>query len=293
MLFSLLTSNTAPIIEIGADCAHHRSKNASCRACSDVCAPQAITITANGIDIDHRRCNGCGNCLFTCPTDALNGAAPLRQIRRGEFIADDSPAPSVGELLQLVARHDVRTIVAPANSLWRKPFEIANRLLQAMDRVSMQWRDTDTSHVQQPSRRALFRHVSRYTDAVQAKVGGSELLLAYPDQRWFHIALDHQACTLCAACTRICPHQALRIEQTSFILDTGKCTGCRLCQDCCLENAITVSAQINSASIESMPLKQAECRGCGRSFWHWPDTETSVCHICHKRAQLYGKALSV
>lgn len=289
MLFSGFISDTVPIIQIGTGCAHHLSKNASCQACIDVCAQQAISIGPNQIVIDPDRCNGCGNCLFTCPTDALNGTAPLRGIRRGELIVDDSPAPSASELLQLVAHHHLHTIVAPADSAWRNPFETANRLLKAIGRDGIQWRDSDSGSVQQVSRRALFRRVGRYAAAVQAKVGGSALLRAYPNLSWHHIALDYQACTLCMACTRICPHQALRIEQGTFIVDSGKCTGCQLCHDCCLENALTVSAQVNGVSTKSMPLQQDTCRGCGRSFYHWPDRERAVCHICHKRELLYGK----
>lgn len=48
-----------------------------CRICSDNCSEEAITfqLQTGGISIpsiDHDKCNGCGECLFTCPEKAIS-----------------------------------------------------------------------------------------------------------------------------------------------------------------------------------------------------------------------------
>ena len=272
-----LPGEPAPVTVAGADCVRSRCKNATCRACADACAPKAIAITADGITLNHSCCNRCGNCLFVCPNDALHGSAPLRRITNGRLTADNSPPPAHEELLQLAAHHGLQALAAHRGSPWQAPFEAANRLLEALGNEPLQWIADETANAM--PRRALFRRLIRYADAVQAKTGLGAMLRAYPGLRFFHIELDIGACTLCAACTRICPHQALRASAEGFMIDAERCTGCRLCQDSCLEGAIRVSAQAGKASIESLPLRQTVCAACGRTFLRWPEAETPQEHF--------------
>jgi formate hydrogenlyase subunit 6/NADH:ubiquinone oxidoreductase subunit I len=53
----------------------------------------------------------------------------------------------------------------------------------------------------------------------------------------------HDSCTACQACVAICPIGALRTEQTDVppVFDQLLCTGCRLCEEFCLESALQIS----------------------------------------------------
>lgn len=44
----------------------------SCGVCEKVCRKKAITIEDNNIAIDRDKCNYCGRCAFSCPTDAYD-----------------------------------------------------------------------------------------------------------------------------------------------------------------------------------------------------------------------------
>ena len=42
----------------------------NCGVCEKVCRSGAITIRDKAIEIDREKCNYCGRCVFSCPTDA-------------------------------------------------------------------------------------------------------------------------------------------------------------------------------------------------------------------------------
>lgn len=54
-----------------AACVRVRHRNATCHACQQVCAHDAITIERNVLSLDHHLCTGCGACTSVCPTEAL------------------------------------------------------------------------------------------------------------------------------------------------------------------------------------------------------------------------------
>lgn len=43
-----------------------------CRTCVDTCPSQAITLTAEGVQIDRERCRSCFSCAKSCPSQALH-----------------------------------------------------------------------------------------------------------------------------------------------------------------------------------------------------------------------------
>lgn len=55
-----------------AACVRVRHRHASCMACFQVCAHEAITRDDDGLlAIDNHLCTGCGACASVCPTSAL------------------------------------------------------------------------------------------------------------------------------------------------------------------------------------------------------------------------------
>lgn len=67
--FSQLGKKSVRIQE--AACVRVRHRQASCHACLQVCAHEAIRIENNVLSVEQDLCTGCGACACVCPTEAL------------------------------------------------------------------------------------------------------------------------------------------------------------------------------------------------------------------------------
>lgn len=91
-----------------AACVRVRHRHASCTACFQVCAHEAITRDDDGLlAIDNHLCTGCGACVSVCPTSALQlvedvpdlvRAAIKRIIEQADALQDDADQGSAGGL---------------------------------------------------------------------------------------------------------------------------------------------------------------------------------------------------
>ena len=59
-----------------ARCVKVRNRNASCMRCAKACTSGAISIEANALQIDAKKCTGCGTCTSVCPSSAILCDAP-------------------------------------------------------------------------------------------------------------------------------------------------------------------------------------------------------------------------
>lgn len=50
-----------------------------------------------------------------------------------------------------------------------------------------------------------------------------------------------QACTLCSACAKACPHESLKIDDQHLFFKASTCTGCGACVTACPEHAMNLS----------------------------------------------------
>ena len=111
---------------------------------------------------------------------------------------------------------------------------------------------------------------------------GDSILPYVPD-------IEPQCCTGCDACIRLCPHEALCLDEDGFGLgywvQASQCTGCGICADICDQKAVVVrhwTVQQN----QRIPLRKMRCSACGVSF-HEPAAagrdENSLCRICSQR----------
>jgi ferredoxin len=87
------------------------------------------------------------------------------------------------------------------------------------------------------------------------------------------IKVDAASCTLCMACTSVCPKAALLDGQDKpqlrFI--EANCVQCGLCEQTCPENAITLVPQLNLLPTAKQPAVVSEtepmnCTSCGKPF---------------------------
>lgn len=100
----------------------------------------------------------------------------------------------------------------------------------------------------------------------------------------YHVDLDKHRCVLCGACSRVCPEQAIRLDNLALTLDPVKCTGCGNCEAVCFDGAISVSARENSESTLTVSrLEQAQCRVCGCIFPAW-SAQDNECAVCRRHA---------
>lgn len=95
--------------------------------------------------------------------------------------------------------------------------------------------------------------------------------------------IDPSSCSGCDACTRVCPHQAIRLEPDplAYHVDARRCSGCNMCIDICEQQAVSVR-QWATATGQVVTLSEANCRACGAPF-HLPSSEQEqpgLCRIC-------------
>lgn len=91
-----------------AACVRVRHRHASCTACFQVCAHEAIARDDDGLlAIDNHLCTGCGACASVCPTSALQlvedvldlvRAAIKRIVEQADALQDDADQGSAGDL---------------------------------------------------------------------------------------------------------------------------------------------------------------------------------------------------
>lgn len=61
-------------------CLNLRARGVSCRRCSERCRAEALSLSADAIELDELACTQCGACVPACPTGVmrLSGFAPVR-----------------------------------------------------------------------------------------------------------------------------------------------------------------------------------------------------------------------
>ena len=102
----------------------------------------------------------------------------------------------------------------------------------------------------------------------------------------YQTSIDAQLCTACDACSRICPHQVIRLETGdddgySYTFHPHSCTGCGLCVDVCEADAITLERWQHAQS-KHLLLDRKQCKTCGNVFRMPSDRnlDAALCSIC-------------
>jgi len=67
----------------------HKQLCGQCGLCSGVCLVQALVLHAWGLEVNDKKCTGCGQCVTVCPTGALT--SPFAS---ANATADRRPSPN-------------------------------------------------------------------------------------------------------------------------------------------------------------------------------------------------------
>ncbi|SDC00052.1 MULTISPECIES: 4Fe-4S dicluster domain-containing protein [unclassified Candidatus Frackibacter] len=102
-------------------------------------------------------------------------------------------------------------------------------------------------------------------------------------------------CDFCGSCVTLCPTSALEIikeeERKEILFTPAFCTGCKLCQEICVLDAIRLSNQrdlktiLNNEQVSVQKGVKKVCSGCGDEFFATED-EKNKCFGCAYQANL-------
>jgi len=111
-------------------------------------------------------------------------------------------------------------------------------------------------------------------DALMTQVPAPPISIPLATAPMGEVQIAADQCTLCAACVRICPTEALTLPGTTLQLAFTEehCLQCGLCANVCPEKAVTlVPRLLTSRTARRTPRVVAEaepfaCTGCGKQF---------------------------
>ncbi|GEM_PF-4484675 len=276
---------------ISSDCSLHQSPRSNCKACLECCPVGAISLEDGKPVIHAKSCIDCGNCVASCPVQAVEGFLPKREIRDNSLIINDNQIPTLKELL-VYYKQGIMTIVCEEENIspeWEEAVESANQILEKLGENPFQLKFPYAApiHDNKISRRELFfgwkKNINQLgKDMTPAKWRFNhkslDLSKYYPDHQFIDISLNTSKCTLCRVCENLCRKNCLIISETHFTISADQCTNCSLCQDVCPEQAISLTQMISPASPIQHEIYNNTCSNCGDTFTS--TSEKDLCLLC-------------
>lgn len=197
--------------------------------------------------------------------------------------------------------------------LLREQVQLARRLLEAIGQAAERIRliddprQADWSGLSNTWSPLPLRTLNRYRDkrslllAALRHIADPEVSNrhALEDIPFGGIGLRASACTLCHACSRICPTDALRQRDGGLALRDADCVQCGLCVAACPENALTADPGLypdllmdQEERILKADAEPFHCVQCGKPFASRVMVEVSMAHVgAHPMFQGEGRRL--
>ena len=276
-IFSKWIESLGYELEILPTCTRHLSPRSTCEKCVDACGEQAISIENERPSIDQNKCTDCGNCIATCPVQAIAGIYPKRTIIQNQLVIKEEQIPTLKELL-ILFKKGIRTIVAETPALlekWKEPIDEANLVLVELGEASF---STEIKSIKEEivvSRRELLSLWKEESKAVMQQAAPAKwrfnhndfhLPNYFKDYQFATIRIDREKCTLCPVCQKLCEKKCFRIFDEHMSITQQNCSACQLCVDVCPEEAIVVEEQISVAEEILLPIYEQNCDACNRPF---------------------------
>lgn len=266
----------------GALCVRKTVKKNPCQACVEACPLRAITLVSGLVVIDDDLCNRCGQCLYACPTDALENIQPLpRRWKADRLVAPlSAQAACVAELLLWHFEKGIRAIeLEPDHDGWLRAVAELNLTLKALNQPT--WRLAEPANDAVDRTRRQWLRMGNDAASGTVSVGRRALRDAVTEHQLYRLTLATQRCYLCGACARICPEQAIRLHADRITLDAARCTGCGQCAAVCFPQAIKSEKQQNQDPVMRLPLVASICTHCGQAFNAWHEHQ-HTCPFCER-----------
>ncbi|AEX54446.1 putative polyferredoxin [Rahnella aquatilis CIP 78.65 = ATCC 33071] len=270
----------------GKACVRNTVKNSRCVACAEVCPTGAVTFNKEKMMvINPQACIGCGYCLFNCPTGAPEGISPAQRHYRGDRLVTplSTIAPCPEELLMWHSEYGIRFVEMTADSAagWFLAVATLNVRLKQMQEPL--WNIVPPSRQTFNGSRRRWLHLKNEgASAGNVPVGRRSRRTRFTQISEYHLDLDKGRCALCGACSRICPEQAICLDNLALTLDPVKCTGCGNCEAVCFDGALFVR-ESNEGTLTVYSLEQAQCRVCRHLFPAW-SARDNECPVCRRHA---------
>lgn len=280
--FTLRKNAAAP--ETGDRCVRHSLRYASCQACVAACPVAALSVVNGKVVLADEHCLRCGDCLFVCPTDAIKGITPvIRYYRQDALVAPLSfRAASTEELLIWHRLYHLRAVACDINAQPGWALAVARLNLTLRRYQEPEWRIVPPAASEvDTSRRALMRAHTPETRRGSVPAGRRVLRQLYPQISDWLPEIDPRRCRLCGACWRICPEQAMRVEDGKFVTESSRCTGCGNCQAVCQHQAVILKVGPRPDPVRQLPLVSARCATCQQTFLSWQQ-DCTRCPTCQQ-----------
>lgn len=273
-----------------SQCVRSKSKKAHCDVCVAVCTQRALSVTeSGGIHFHSSACNQCGACVAACPVTAIEGNLPVRKIEEHTLFEDNKSQPTVKELLLYHQQGYQHLVITSEESPWHAIIEQTNALLESVSQPLLTFSLDPTVITEQisKSRRAflrvdLFNHNKPVSEP---KIHNQRLYQIFPDYQFFTVELDKTSCSLCSACLRLCPTLAISYEEQQFVIDNGRCVGCRACEDGCPEKSLVVRESVQLKTVSRAPFVFNVCHECKQRYLALSSSNV-LCAPCKVRKSL-------
>ncbi|MDP4083610.1 MAG: hypothetical protein Q8934_03235 [Bacillota bacterium] len=271
-------------------CARKKCVRSNCSQCIRHCEKKALFLQENEIFIDLRNCNSCGECIIHCPLSAIKGSPPIRNFTDSCLIYDESPPPSLKEML-IYKKLGIKTILTKKISLdkkWQDLYEKTNRILPILEQEPFTIKNGEERKI---SRRELLsafhkegQKLAQHMTPVRWKKEVMEWKLSryYPAYQFYEVEWEQNHCSLCQACFNICPESVFSLNESKVTIANGKCVGCQMCQDVCKEKALLIIPKIKKKNNFVIPVFTKKCLNCGKLFYTFTE-EKGKCPICRDR----------
>lgn len=280
--------------EVLASCTRNKSPRSTCQRCLEVCEYNAIELENNRPVIQREKCIECGNCISSCPVLAVAGIFPKRTVIQNKLLVSNEHVPTVKEMLVLYKK-GIREIIYEDSSLTGSLMKIIEEVNLTLNQLGEDTLCISNNAVEKTqdmySRRELFSLWKKESKSLMKQVTPAkwrfnhkqlDITKYYPEYQFTNISINPDKCTLCNACALLCERKCFSKLETTFLITAQACSSCRLCEDICPENAITVEEHISTVKEIHYPIYIKQCSICQQQFETLRENEEQ-CVSCTKR----------